>query len=145
MSVLVPKARAPTDVTDGGIVSDVRPVLRKAYPPIDCTPLPMVNDVSAAQFWYANQLMDVTESGTTTVGWHWDHGLDGGAGGSDGVAADGTGGGGDGAGGGGDGSGGGSEGTRGGGDGIGGGGEGTGGGGDGVGGGGSGRQAPLAP
>ena len=50
MSVLVPKARVPTAVTDGGIVSDVRPVLRKAYPPIDCTPLPMVTDVSAAQF-----------------------------------------------------------------------------------------------
>ena len=116
MSESLPKARAPTDVTDGGIVSDVRPVLRKAYPPIDCTPLPMVNDVSAAQFWYANQPMDVTEAGTTTVGWHWDHGLDGGAGGSGGVAADvsGTGGGGDGTGGGGDGAGGGDGGVQGG-------------------------------
>ena len=64
----------------------------------------MVNDVSAAQFWYANQPMDVTESGTTTVGWHSDHGLDGG-GGSDGGGGEvsGTGGGGDGVGGGGSG------------------------------------------
>ena len=50
-----PNASAPMAVTDGGMVTDVRPVYRKALLPIrrkrlpmvtdDCTPLPMVTDL----------------------------------------------------------------------------------------------------
>ena len=44
-----PKALVPMAVTDGGIVTDVRPVDSKAPSPIDRTPLPMVTDVRAEQ------------------------------------------------------------------------------------------------
>ena len=66
------------DVTDGGMVTDVSSVPWNAWLPIDCTLLPTVTVKRAEQPLYAWSPMAVTESGTTTVGWHWDHGGGGG-------------------------------------------------------------------